>query len=562
MNKIALGIDLGTTYSCVAYVNREGHPQVLLNSVGERTTPSAVWFDDDRVVVGEEAKQEASFSPEEVCTFIKREIGSDSYRFTCSKGSYRPEQVSAYILRKLVNDASERLGQDIRDVVITCPAYFSQLEREATKAAGGIAGLNVLEILNEPTAAAIAYGLTQEKADGESNIMVYDLGGGTFDVTVINVSPKGLNVVCSDGDHMLGGKNWDEVMLEMLVDRLQQSSDDVIDLLEDTAAKQDMQLLAEKTKKTLTSRSEAQISYKFNGEKLYACVTREEFETESEFLLRQTIDKAKHTLDIAQSKGVSRIDKIILVGGSTYMPQVATAVQQEFGITPVSYDPDESVAKGAAISAMAHILREKIDNKLEGRGYTLEANSAGEYTLEAQEAIRETANDLGYSLEGMEGILRPCSNVCSRSFGEILHRYTDDAERIYNLIWRNTNLPCEERMTSVTRYDNQGAVHMQVYDNPIERPTSPEDERKMASEGLDPAVGRCIWEGSLPIKAGLPKGSPIETIFRLDESGLLSIQSRDPASGQVIEGTVETVCTISSDQLSAMNKELESTSIE
>lgn len=561
MNKIALGVDLGTTYSCVAYVNRDGRPQVLLNSVGERTTPSAVWFDDDRVVVGEEAKQEAALSPGEVCTFIKREIGSDSYRFTCSKGSYRPEQVSAYILRKMVNDASERLGQEIRDVVITCPAYFSQLEREATKAAGQIAGLNVLEILNEPTAAAIAYGLTQEKADGERNIMVYDLGGGTFDVTVINVSTKGLNVVCSEGDHMLGGKNWDEGLLEILVDRLQQSSDDVIDLLADPVTKQDMQLLAEKTKKTLTSRSEAQISYKFNGEKLYACVTREEFETGTEFLLRQTIDKAKHTLDIARSKGTSRIDEIILVGGSTYMPQVATAVRKEFGISPVSYDPDESVAKGAAISAMAHLLRSEIGNKL-GNDFTLEANGEGGFSLEAQTAIQETADDFGFSLEGIGGILRPCSNVCSRSFGEILHRYTDDVKRIYNLIWRNTNLPCEARMTSYTLCDNQSAVHTGVYDNQIERPTSPEDEQKMVTEGLDPAVGRLIWEGTLPIKAGLPKGSPIETIFKLDESGLLSIQSRDPASGQVIEGTVETACTIPSDQLSAMNKELERISIE
>ena len=258
-----MGIDLGTTYSCVAYVGRDGRPQVLLNSEGERTTPSVVWFDDDRIVVGDEAKQEASMSPGEVCTFIKREMGSENYRFSCSKGSYRPEQVSACILRKLVNDASERLGQEIQDVVITCPAYFSHQEREATKAAGEIAGLNVLEILNEPTAAAMAYGLTQNHHAEERNILVYDLGGGTFDVTIINVSPKGLNVVCTDGNHHLGGKNWDEVMQGMLVDRLQMSSESAIDLLSDPAASQDMQLLAEKAKKTLTSRTEAQVSYKF-----------------------------------------------------------------------------------------------------------------------------------------------------------------------------------------------------------------------------------------------------------------------------------------------------------
>lgn len=557
MNRIAVGIDLGTTYSCVAYVGRDGRPQVLLNSEGERTTPSVVWFDDDRIVVGDEAKQEASMSPGEVCTFIKREMGSENYRFSCSKGSYRPEQVSACILRKLVNDASERLGQEIQDVVITCPAYFSHQEREATKAAGEIAGLNVLEILNEPTAAAMAYGLTQNHHAEERNILVYDLGGGTFDVTIINVSPKGLNVVCTDGNHHLGGKNWDEVMQGMLVDRLQMSSESAIDLLSDPAASQDMQLLAEKAKKTLTSRTEAQVSYKFEGEKLYAHITREEFDSETESLLQSTSSGTKRALDIARGKGVNRIDEIILVGGSTYMPQVSVAVERELGITPISYDPDESVAKGAAISALAHLMREQI-----GDGFTLEADDTGEFTLETEGKLQELADDSGFTLEAVSNILTPCSNVCSRSFGQILLRYSDKVSRIYNLIYRNTNLPVEANMPSYTIEDNQSTVHIQVVDNLVEYPATPEEERKLNREGIDPNDARLIWEGNLPIQPGLPAESPIETVFKLDESGLLTIFSRDPASGQEIKGEVQTACTIPAEQLNAMRKELERATIE
>ena len=557
MNRIAVGIDLGTTYSCVAYVGRDGRPQVLLNSEGERTTPSVVWFDDDRIVVGDEAKQEASMSPGEVCTFIKREMGSENYRFSCSKGSYRPEQVSACILRKLVNDASERLGQEIQDVVITCPAYFSHQEREATKAAGEIAGLNVLEILNEPTAAAMAYGLTQNHHAEERNILVYDLGGGTFDVTIINVSPKGLNVVCTDGNHLLGGKNWDEVMQGMLVDRLQMSSESAIDLLSDPAASQDMQLLAEKAKKTLTSRTEAQVSYKFEGEKLYAHITREEFDSETESLLQSTIRGTKRALDIARGKGVNRIDEIILVGGSTYMPQVSVAVERELGITPISYDPDESVAKGAAISALAHLMREQI-----GDGFTLETDDTGEFTLETEGKLQELADDSGFTLEAVSNILTPCSNVCSRSFGQILLRHSDRVSRIYNLIYRNTNLPVEANMPSYTVEDNQNTVHIQVVDNLVEYPATPEEERILDREGIDPNDARLIWEGNLPIQPGLPAESPIETVFKLDESGLLTIFSRDPASGQEIKGEVQTACTIPAEQLNAMRKELERATIE
>ncbi|MBQ8517550.1 MAG: Hsp70 family protein [Akkermansia sp.] len=557
MNRKAIGIDLGTTYSCVAIVGNSGKPEVLLNADGERTTPSAVWFDEDRrIVVGEEAKQEAPLSPGEVATFIKREMGRDSYVFSCSQGDFRPEEVSAYILKKLVQDASARLGQEIRDVVITCPAYFSHKEREATKAAGQLAGLNVLEILNEPTAAAMAYGLSGAQGKSNRHILVYDLGGGTFDVTIIHVSPSGLNVVCTDGNHLLGGKDWDDVMLDMLVGRLQQSADTAVDLKSDAAAMQDLRLLAEKTKKLLTSKIEVQTSYKYRGEKLYASISREEFERETESLLNRTLEDTRHAVEVARSKGVKKVDELILVGGSTYMPQVPAMLRREFGLEPVTYDPDEAVAKGAAISAMAHLLRE------EAGDFSLETNTEGDFSLETKEKLQQLADEHDMTLEAISTIVTPTYNVSSRSFGEILVRQSDYVDRIYNILYKNTTLPAEATLTSYTLQDNQTGVKTRVVDNMVEMPTSDAEIYAISTEGIDPALGNVIWEGVLPIKPGLPKGSPIETIFRLSEDGLLHILSRDPASGQTIEGEVKTDSSLSVSEMRQMQRKLNNMTIE
>ena len=556
MNKIAVGIDLGTTYSCVSYVDKNGKPQILLNDDSERTTPSAVWFDHDRIVVGDDAKQEASMTPGEVSTFIKREMGSGTYRFTCSKGTYRPEQVSACILRKLVNIASERLNQQIEDVVITCPAYFTHAEREATKAAGYIAGLNVLEILNEPTAAAIAYGMAENRSKAERNILVYDLGGGTFDVTVLHVSPKELKVVCTNGHHKLGGRDWDDVMLGLLVSKFTEAACGVIDIMADPAARQDLVLKAEKAKKALTQRSEIRETYQFNGEKLTAYISREEFERHTASLLNETIHCTRKTLEIARNKGVTSLDEIIMVGGSTYMPQIRAALEKEFGMSPISYEPDEAVAKGAAISALAHQLKNQL-----GDEYMLKADSHSEYSLAANKELQKIADDNGLSLEVIVDILKPTYNVCSRSFGKILLRREDKVKRIFNLIYRNTNLPVEAKMTSYTVADNQTHVLMEVVDNLVEYPTTPEEALQLNQKGIAPEEGSIIWTGELPIKPGLPADSPIETVFKLDESGLLSIYSRDPASGKEIRGDVQTASTIPAAELERMRKELKKATI-
>jgi len=550
MKKRAYGIDLGTTYSCIACIGESGKPEVQLNSDGERTTPSVVWFDDSRVVVGEEAKGMAPVCPNDVASFIKREMGSDTFTFSCTKGDLRPEQISAYILKKLVQDANNRLGETIRDVVITCPAYFSFREREATKAAGEIAGLNVLEILNEPTAAAISYGLSADKASGTSHVMVYDLGGGTFDVTIIEISPSGINVVCTDGNHKLGGKDWDDRIIQLLMDKFQRATGIMHDLYADPAAMQELMHMAERSKKALSVKTEVTEAFNYGGEKHRLTITRDEFEEASSDLLSATVNFTRDVLAVAQQKGVHAVDKLILVGGSTRMPQVARVLRDEFHMEPQMYDPDEAVAKGAAIVAMANILRSDI-----GDDFTLETDDGG-FTLETKEHLQEVADENGLTLETLTTILTPTSNVCSKSFGQLLLHMGNKVERCFNLIYRNTNLPVEASMTSYTLYDNQSAVNITILENM-------EDETEEArQQAIDPALCTELWQGVLQIQGGMPENSPIETVFRLDESGLLHVLSRDPASGNEITAEIQTSSTIDGKELQRMRKSMDHDTVE
>lgn len=537
--KKAYGIDLGTTYSCIAVIGDSGKPEVIPNSDGDRTTPSAVWFDDDRVVVGREAKGMAPVCPDDVATFVKREMGSDSFVFACSKGDLRPEQISAYILKKLVQDANNATGENIRDVVITCPAYFSFREREATKAAGEIAGLNVLEILNEPTAAAISYGLSQEKVAGTKHILVYDLGGGTFDVTVIKVSPAGIEVLCTDGDHKLGGKDWDDRLVQLLIDKFQLATGIMDDMYADAEAMQELACLAERSKKALTLKAEITESFNYHGSKQRLTVTRDEFEAATSDLLSSTIDLTRNVIAAAKEKGARHIDEFILVGGSTRMCQVPAKLRESFSMEPKSYEPDEAVATGAAITAMAHMVREEL-----GAGFSLETGADGGFSLETQERLEEIADEQGFSIEALQNLMTPTSNVCSKCFGkEYVH---NDEDRVFNLIYRNTKLPCEASKTGYTLHDNQKTVDVKIYENMVDNHQAGDED------GIEPSECSLLWKGKLKIQPGLPQGSPIETVFRLDESGLLHVLSRDPASGNEIRAEIQTSSSIEQNDLNQM----------
>ena len=359
MGKV-FGIDLGTTCSCIAYIDEDGKPVVLKNSEGELKTPSAVYFESPTsVIVGQMAKEIADLYPDQVVTFINRNIGRPGFSLNINGVDMKPEEISAYILKKVVKDAEDTLryegklddGESIKDVVITCPAYFGIAERDATMTAGIIAGLNVLATINEPIAVAITYGVTDDSQS--KTVLVYNLGGGTFDITMINIKPGEIRVICSDGDLNLGGKDWDDRVLMYLAERYQEKTGTSDNILEDAETYQELMLLAERVRKRLSSKAKASIAVNYMGERARIELTREKFDELTEDLLTRTIDLMEKIFKEAEKKNYKKEDvsEILLVGGSSKMPQVMERVKSAFGIETRMFDPDEAKVKGAAIFA-------------------------------------------------------------------------------------------------------------------------------------------------------------------------------------------------------------------
>ena len=352
--KRVYGIDLGTTYSAIAYVDEHGKPVIVPNQESERITPSVVLFDGDNIIVGNTAKESAKVEPHRVVSRIKQHMGDPNFVFEYEGQAYSPEDISSFILRKVVGDAEIALGDKITDVVITCPAYFGTAEREATANAGRLAGLNVRAILNEPTAAAIAYGLEQGE---DQTVLVYDLGGGTFDITMIEIKDRLIRVICTGGDHRLGGVLWDEAIVMYLAEQFRDQTGEASDPLDDPEVLNDLFLQAERGKKTLTQRDKAPFRVTHAGQQARVELDRDKFEEITKHLLDRTIELTHEMLADARAKGYTQFDKIILVGGATRMPQVRNRLVAEFNIEPEIYDPDEAVAKGAALFGAQGIAR-------------------------------------------------------------------------------------------------------------------------------------------------------------------------------------------------------------
>lgn len=369
MSDICLGIDLGTTYSCVAYVDDEtGKAVTLKNNEGQLTTPSAVYFEEkDNIVIGDEAKTYAVTEPEKTVTFIKREMGSD-FKREIFDTEYTPQEVSAIILKKIVQDANSALadlgvikdGEYVKKAVITCPAYFGMTQKEATKMAGEMAGLEVLDIINEPTAAAINYGMLHKDS---GTYLVYDLGGGTFDVTIIKIEKNNIEVVCTGGEPTLGGKDWDMASVRYFVEQWQEQMNTDEDISEDLETYCELMAAAEKAKKSLSAKEKTPVNINYDGQKLKLEYTREKFEEITAHLLEQTVSLTKDCIKAAEAKGVpaNSIGNILLVGGSSKMPQVEAILKKEFPSANVFLcDPDEGVAKGAALYAKCKGVEVKV----------------------------------------------------------------------------------------------------------------------------------------------------------------------------------------------------------
>lgn len=340
-----IGIDLGTTFSCMAYIKENGQPEIIPNSEGDNITPSTVLFDGDMTIVGKEAKAQSFFDPQNFEQFIKRHMGERDYLFTAKDGEkYSPEAISAIILSKMKADAEKHLGDTVDGAVVTVPAYFNEAQRRATMDAGQIAGLNVIAIINEPTAAALAFGISKG-SEKEQTIMVYDLGGGTFDVTIMRFNSNSITVLGTAGDRKLGGFDFDNRIIEVVMEA---ASKEGIDISKDITARQDLQLKAETAKKSLSSKDKTNIMLNISGRPFKYTIARDEFVDLVEPLLYRTVSCMENACDEAGVE-YEDLDKILLVGGSTRMPIICDFIREETGITPSSeVHPDEAVAIGAA----------------------------------------------------------------------------------------------------------------------------------------------------------------------------------------------------------------------
>jgi len=491
MGKI-IGIDLGTTNSCVAVIEG-GEPVIIANAEGSRTTPSVVAFSPEgERMVGHVAKRQAITNPDRTISSIKREMGT-AFKVTIDNKQYTPQEISAMILQKLKADAEAYLGHKVTEAVITVPAYFTDSQRQATKDAGRIAGLDVKRIINEPTAAALAYGLDKEH---DQKIMVYDLGGGTFDVSILEIGDGVIEVLATAGNNRLGGDDFDECIVKYLLSEFKK--DNGIDLSSDKIAMQRLREAAEKAKTDLSGVTTAQINLPYitadaTGPKHLDCtLTRAKFNELTSHLVEQTLGPVNQALTDSGLKA-SELSKILLVGGSTRIPAVQDAVKKITGKDPFrGINPDECVAAGAAI-----------------QGGVLGGDVEGILLLDV--------TPLSLGIETMGG-------VCTK------------------LIERNTTIPTKKSQVFSTAADNQTSVEVNVL----------QGEREMAQ--YNKSLGRFHLDGIAPARRGVPQ---IEVTFDIDANGIVNVFAKDIGTGREQNITITASANLSKDDIEKAVKEAE-----
>ena len=536
------GVDLGTTYSVVGYIDETGRPAVTRNSDGQDTTPSVVYFEsEDNIVVGKVAKESAGVYPDQVVSLIKREMGDREWRREFFGKEYTPPSISALILSALAKDAGANTGRPVNEVVITVPAYFGLLEKDATRQAGEIAGLKVIGIVPEPVAAALHYGVTGS-ADG-TTFLVYDLGGGTFDISLIRMTDKSVEVLAVGGDHKLGGADWDEKLFDHILDQLiEQWGDESV--RDDEAELQALRTIAEQTKKDLSKAESKTIIRRYTGTSAKFIVTRKQFEEMTAELLEETIRISNRTLDEAEQRypGVrDQISELLLVGGSCWMPAVAERLRKEFRWEPRLTDPDLAVAKGAALYAAGQTVRYAEADEVApqtGSG-TAAAGASGRGTGLAaaapvsEAAVREVADRTGIDEEKVRGIAqRTVVNVLPKAVGVKLidttkpdwERDPEAASYIEHLIDAQTQVPCgPETLVANTVVANQSGVEIEIWEQAGASPS-----RDLAANHRVDDAG--LIEGLTPF--ALPASSPINIQISVDAEGTVLLHAVEPRSGK------------------------------
>ena len=509
------GIDLGTTYSCIAYVDSSGRPTVIKNPLtNEDTTPSVVWFESaNNVVVGRDAKNAAKLYSGQVVSLIKREMGQQ-LELTYHGRNYTPESISALILKDLAKSAEQATGEPVKDVVITVPAYFGAAEREATRNAGRIAGLNVLRVVEEPVAAALHYDAVTTGAD--RTILVFDLGGGTFDTTVISLHGNEITVICTDGDHHLGGADWDNKIVAYLLDEFL-AANPGSEASDDDEFMQDLTNAAEELKKSLTTAQKRPYGMRFDGATARPELSREKLQEITADLLVQVHSITARTLATAKEKGIDRYDEILLVGGSTKAPAIAEMLRREFGFAPKLHEPDLAVAKGAALYALIESVKVMLPDGADG--------AAAATATVSEEAATEVADRLGISAEQVLKLAsKKVTTVAPRAFGvKLLASVIESGDTfvIHHLIDANRKLPAGPlKETFQTPYENQTGIGIEVY------------EQAGSKKSADPADNRKIGDGLISDLPPLPKGSPVDVTFWMSDSGVLRVEALEPKTGR------------------------------
>lgn len=493
MSNKVIGIDLGTTNSCVC-VMEAGESKVIPNAEGVRTTPSVVAFKGDEIQVGDVAKRQAITNPNTVSS-IKRHMGDSSYRVDINGKKYTPQEISAMILQNLKKTAEAYLGESVDKAVITVPAYFNDAQRQATKDAGKIAGLEVMRIINEPTAAALAYGI--DKTDKEQKVLVFDLGGGTFDVSILDLADGTFEVLSTAGDNVLGGDDFDKVIMDWLVAEFKKESG--VDLSNDKMALQRLKDAAEKAKKDLSGVTSVEISLPFISMSptagplhLNRTLTRAKFDELTHHLVDRCLGPVRRALKDANLTPKD-LDQVLLVGGSTRIPAVQELVRRELGKEPnKSVNPDEVVAMGAAIQG-------------------------GVLTGDVKDVLLLDVTPLSLGIETLGGVFT-------------------------KLIERNTTIPCSKSQVFSTAADNQPAVDIHVL----------QGERPMAQDNK--TLGR-FQLGDIP---AAPRGVPqIEVKFDIDANGIVNVSAKNLGTGKEQKITIQSGSGLSEDDIERMVKEAE-----
>src|SRR5438105_10776965 len=491
-----VGIDLGTTFSAIAHIDAYGKPQIIPNTETERITASVIFFDGNNVIVGTVAKNNAVAEPEKIVDFVKREMGKPKDQFHREFGSkiYSAEELSALIIRKLKADAEKYLEEQVTDAVITVPAYFNAAERTATITAGQLAGLNVLQIINEPTAAALAYGL--DKLNEDQTVFVFDLGGGTFDVTIMRIADHKIDMLATNGDHRLGGKDWDDVIVNQIADEFDSLHGE--NPLLDLHSYQDLHNRAIAAKIQLSSRSSTTVVYHHSGKSVKLTLTRKEFEKRTRHLVEKCKTICEMVMQEAKVKW-DKIDKVLLAGGMTRMPMMRAMISGFSSVPLIDHvNPDEVVARGAAIQAILSILSEE--------------DISGERTVE--DGVRRHFSSL-------DGGLIEVTDITSHTLGVVLWDEKQLQEYVFPMIRKMTPIPAVIKNSFGTAEANMQRAVVKVV------------------EGESTMPGECTPLGvcDIVLPPYLPKGSPVKLTYQYNANQVLEVDVR--AAGNTAKVTID-----------------------